>query len=119
MSDASVVEVVPHDKILLIAIRARSLDDAKTPLFIDGVLNAASQRPGVPIVIDMSAVRFAPSVALGAFVQLSKSLKMEGRRIGLFGVERRVFNTMSVTQLNKILEIRDTLEQFLAGPPPS
>jgi anti-anti-sigma factor len=87
------------------------------PLLIDGVLNAASQRSGVPIVIDMSAVRFAPSVALGAFVQLSKSLKMEKRRIGLFGVERRVYNTMRVTQLNKVLEIHDTLDQFLAGPP--
>lgn len=117
MSDTDVIEVVPHEKVLLIAIRARTLDDARTPLLIDGVLNAASQRPGVPIVIDMSAVRFAPSVALGAFVQLSKSLKMEGRRIGLFGVERRVYNTMRVTQLNKILEIHDTLDRFLAGPP--
>lgn len=116
MSDPAVMEVLPHDDVLLIAVRTRTLDDAKTPELIDGVLSAASQRPGVPIVIDMSAVRFAPSVALGAFVQLSKTLKMEARRIGLFGVERRVYNTMRVTQLNKVIEIHDTLEQFLAGP---
>lgn len=119
MSDTPVIEILPHDEVLLIAVRARTLDDAKTPSLVDGVLSAASLRPGVPIVFDMSTVRFAPSVALGAFVQLSKTLKLEGRRIGLFGVERRVFNTMRVTQLDKVLEIHDTLERFLAGPPAS
>ncbi len=71
----------------------------------------------MPIVLDMSRVKFAPSVALGSLVHLSKSFRLEGRRVALIGVDQRVRGTIQVTQLHKVLEIHDTIAQLLATPP--
>lgn len=115
MPNDPVTEILPHDEVLLIAIRRRSLDDVSTQTMIDDIHTAASARPGVPIVLDMSEVKFAPSVALGSLAHLTKSFKFDRRRIALVGIDPRVRGTISVTQLDRLLEIHDTLEQVLKG----
>lgn len=115
MSDVVAV-IEPHDEALLIAVQKRFLDEVSTRRLTDEVLTAAAQRTGVPVVLDMSRVRFAPSVALGLLVQLSKSFKLDGRRIALIGIDRHVRDTIRVTMLHAVLEIHDTLEQVLQPP---
>ncbi len=115
MSNDNVTEVVPHDEVVLIAVLARSLDDVTTLQLVDDVETAAYQRIGVPILLDLTRLKFAPSVALGQLVQLSKSFKMENRPVGLFGVDRRVMSAIRVTQLDKILDIHPNLERALAS----
>lgn len=114
MSDELVTEIQAHDQVLLIAVLKRSLDEASTRQLVDDVLTAAGRRPRVPIVLDLSRVRFAPSVALGSLVQLAKSFELDRRRIALIGVDRRILKTIRVTQLHELLEIRDTLVQVIA-----
>ena len=117
MTDESVIKVVPHDKALVLEVARRVLDESSTRELVDEVLHAAAQRVGVPIVIDLNRVTFAPSVALGALVQLSKSFKLDQRRIALVGVQNRIQNAIRVTQLNKVLEIQGTLEQVIDPRP--
>lgn len=114
MPDDSVTEIQPHDQVLLIAVHKRSLDEASTRRLVDDVLTAAGRTPRVPIVLDLSHVRFAPSVALGSLVQLAKSFKLDRRRIALIGVDQRILQTIRVTQLHEVLEVRDSLEQVIA-----
>jgi anti-anti-sigma factor len=113
MPDEPVTEIQAHDQVLLVAVQKRSLDEAATRQLVDDVLTAAGQTPRVPIVLDLSRVRFAPSVALGSLVQLAKSFKLDRRRIALIGVDRRIYQTIRVTQLHEVLEIRDSLEQVI------
>ncbi len=115
MADGTVTEIQPHERALLILVKKAALDEAATRELADDVLTAAAQRPGVPIVLDLSRVRFAPSVALGVLVQLSRSFKLDGRRIALIGVEERVLGAIRITQLHRALEIGDTLEQVVDG----
>ncbi len=117
MSDRAVTEIQPHDQALLIVVCKRSLNDAATRQLVDDVHTAAGQRPGLPIVLDLGRVKFAPSVALGSLVQLTKSFKLDGRRVALIGVDRRVLDSMRVTRLDQLLEIHDTLEQVITAPP--
>lgn len=117
MSDGSVTEILPHEQVLHIAVRKRSLDAMSTQTLVDDVDTAAAQRPGVPIVLDLTNLKFAPSVALGSLVQLSKSFRLDGRRIALIGVGPRIRDPIRVTRLHEVLEIHDTLEQFLNAPP--
>ena len=112
MPDGAVTEIRAHDEVLLLAVLKRTLDDASTRQLVDDVETAAVERPKVPIVIDLAAVRFAPSVALGSLVQLSKGFKMTGRRLALVGVDRRVMDAVRVTQLDRILEIYDNVGQL-------
>lgn len=114
MSDELVTEVQAHDQVLLIAVHKRYLDADSTQQLVDDVLTAAGRTLRVPIVLDLSRVRFAPSLALGSLAQLGKSFKFDRRRIALIGLDRRIFEAIRVTQLHQILEIHDTLEQVIA-----
>lgn len=112
MPSDNVVEIRPHEQVLLIIVQRRSLDEAATRKLADDVLAAAGQRPSVPVVLDLGAVRFAPSVALGMLVQLSKSFRLDGRRIAMVNVDPRVMGTIQITQLHTVLDIRSSLEEF-------
>ena len=108
-----VTAVQPHDQVLLISIQKRALDDAATRQLIEDVMSEAVTRPRVRIVLDMSRVRFAPSVALGGLVQLSKSFRLDGRRLAIIHVDPQVLGSMHVTNLHNILEIHTDLDQML------
>ncbi len=115
MSEQAVTEIRPHEHVLHVVILRRALDDESTHVLLDDVLTAAGQRIGVPIVIDLSSVRFAPSVALGALVQLSKSFTFEKRRIALVEVDRKIMGTIRVTQLDRVLEIHNKIEDVIGS----
>jgi len=115
MPEESVIELQPHDDVLLLAVTKRTLDEGAVRSLSDEIYTAAAARTGVPIVLDLQAVRFAPSVALGTLVQLSKSFKLDGRRIAMIGVHERVRQAIGVTRLDRVLEIHNSLEQVLRG----
>ena len=113
MSNSS--EIRPHEEVLHIAVLKRTLDESATHDLVDHVLTAAVEVPAKPIVLDMTAVKFAPSVALGALVKLAKSFKFDGRRLGIICVDSRIRKTIKITRLHELLEIHDSLERFLAS----
>ena len=115
MPDGAVTEIQPHEQALLFLVKRASLDEASTRRLVDDVLTAAPRRPGVPIVLDLSRVRFAPSVALGSLVQLSKGFTLDGRRLAMIRIDERVLGAIRVTRLDTVLEIHDTLDQLLGA----
>ena len=114
MSDDTVFEIKPHDKVLLVLVLKRILDDPSARELADGILTAAAEIPKIPVVLDLSQVRFAPSVALSSLVQLTNSFKFDQRQIVIIGLDRRLRETVRVTQLHRVLRIQDNLEQVLA-----
>ena len=117
MPAEAVVEVRPHEQVLLIEIVKRSLDESSARQLADDVLTAAADRPRVPVVLDMSKLAFAPSAAIGSLIRLSRSFKLDGRRLGLIGLHPRVLGAIKVTRLDAVLEIHNTLEQFSRAKP--
>lgn len=117
MSEGAVAEVLPHDQVVHVVVQRRILDEDSTQELVDAIYVAAGEKPRVPIVIDLGKVKFAPSVALGSLVHLSKSFQLDGRRLALIGVDQRIRGTIQVTQLNKVLDIRESVEDFLRSSP--
>lgn len=115
MSEEAVIQIIDHPEVNLLAVARRTLDDHATRVLTDEILTAAAHKPHLPLVLDMSQVKFAPSVALGALVQVSKSLRLDQRRIALVGIHHRIMDTIRVTRLHEVLEIHTTLEVFLAS----
>ena len=114
MAQSTVTEIHARDDVLHIVVKKRALNESSTRELVDDVHTAAVEHLGIPIVLDLSMVKFAPSVALGSLVQLSKSFEFDGRRIALIGVDRNVRDAIRVTHLDKMLEIHDTLEQVVS-----
>ena len=112
----SVTEIVTHDRVLLIRVLKRSLNEASSRRLSEEVMEAAAATPKLPVVLDIGAVRFAPSVALGELVQLSKSFKLDGRRLALINVESNVLCAIHVTNLHTVLEIHNTVDQVITPP---
>lgn len=117
MPDGPATQVEIQEKAVLVSVLKRTLDEPATRELVDEVLAAAANHPGKVIVLDLTKVRFAPSVALGSLVQLSKSFRLDGRRIALVGLDIRVRDAIRVTQLDKVLEIHDRLDDVLRGQP--
>src|ERR1041385_5139455 len=99
----TVTSLVPHEQCVLLAVQKSSLDETSAAKLMDDVQVAAAAVPHKPIVLDMTRVKFAPSVALGTLVKLSRSLQLDGRRLVLVGVDRRVYGAMQVTKLHDLL----------------
>jgi anti-anti-sigma factor len=116
MPEEPVTEVRPHEQVLHMVVLKRALDEASARQLADDVLTAAAQRPRLPVVLDLSQVRFAPSAALGSLIKLSRSFKLDGRRLALVGIDNRVLGAIRVTHLDAVLEIYDTLEQAAGAP---
>jgi anti-anti-sigma factor len=117
MPEEAVTEIRPHEHVLLIAVLKRSLDETSAHQLTDEVLTAAAARPHVPIVLDMSHVRFAPSTALGSLVKLNRGFRLDGRKLALIGIDPRVLGAIKVTCLDAVLEIHNTLEQAIGATP--
>jgi anti-anti-sigma factor len=117
MPQEPLIEVRPHDQVLLIEIKRRTLDDSSARELADEVLTEAAAKPRVPVVLDMTHLGFAPSAAIGSLVRLSRSFKLDGRRLALVGLHPRVLGAIKVTRLDAVLEIHGTLDQFARSKP--
>lgn len=112
MSDAPLLEVVPHESATIIAIKRRTLDEATSTRLVDDVSNLVGTESR-PVVLDFSKVEFVPSSALGALVRLAQTLRLSGTRLMLVNLDRRIRGSLTVTRLDKVLEIKHTLEDAL------
>ncbi len=114
MNDYQTITIEGHDDVLLAVVRTRRLDSATALTLEDEVSRAAIEQPRLPVVIDLFSVKFAPSVALGVLVNLFKGFKVAGRRAFLIGANSQIRGTLSVTGLDALIDVRESLDAVLA-----
>ena len=113
MPDYEVIKVEPHEQVVLVLVQAVQLNSVTAAQLEDEVSRAINDAPGLPLVLDFSNVKFAPSVALGALVNLFKGMKMQNRKAFLVGVNRQIRGTLGVTRLDALINIRSNLADAL------
>lgn len=115
MSAAELTTVNPHDKVVWVQINRRALNDGASAQLVEDVTSASDADPKKPVILDFKRVEFTPSSVLGALVRISQTFKLDGRRLVLVHVDRRVRGTLSVTRLDKVLEVRETIDDAIAA----
>ena len=113
MSEPQAVSIQPHAQVVWAVIHHPTLDEATIERMQAEVTAAATQKPNLPVILDMSNVGFIPSTGLGALVTLMRSIKKEGRRFILVGLQPELRTTLAVTHLDKLLEIHTSFEDAL------
>jgi anti-sigma B factor antagonist len=113
MSEPQVVAIQPHAEAVWAIIRHDTMDEATIQQMQANVSATAAQQAGLPVILDMSNVRFVPSTGLGALIGLMRSLKKDGHRFILVGVHADVRTALAVTHLDKLLEIQPRFEDAL------
>jgi len=117
MADSRVTQIEAHEHYVLVTICVGSMNESATNTMVDDVQTAAVRYPAVPIVLDLSRVRFAPSSAVGAILALSKGFKLDRRRLAIVGARRHVLDVIRVTGVDRVLEVRDRVDQLSDIPP--
>lgn len=102
-----------RDSALVATVQRAALDERSATSLEQEVSTVAGQNPGLPVVLDLGRVTFAPSVALGALVRLRNGFRFESRRLILVNVTKAVRDTLAVTRLDRVLELQPNVEAAL------
>ena len=117
MSDAPVAEPVViemTDHAVIARVHLKLFDDKSLKRMDELIDKAACGRPGVnDIVLDLSRVQIVPSLGLGAILQLHNKYKERHQHVMLAGVQPQVRTTLAITKLDRILDLRDSVEKAL------
>jgi anti-anti-sigma factor len=117
MSDAPVASPVlieTTDTAVVVRVNIKLLDDMTLRHMDELIDKAACGRPGVDtIVIDMSSVQIMPSLGLGVLLQLTNKYKERRQQLKLAGLQPQVRTTLTITKLDKIFTVEETVEAAL------
>lgn len=113
MSETQVTAVERRGEVTVVRVLPESLDVETTSTLQEDVLAAAMVSPKIPVVLDLSGVKTIPSVALSMLVVLLSELKKTDQKLILVGVQSMVRESLAITRLNELLEIRDDVESVL------
>jgi anti-sigma B factor antagonist len=91
---------------------AGELDVATAPALRDE-LDRVSAEGATDAVVDLLAVSFVDSVALGILVDASKRTNAQGGTLRIVCDDRRIARIMEITGLDRVLRIHTTLRDAL------
>ena len=110
MSQKTVVSIQPDDRAVVATILLDRLGQDDSARMQAEVLAAAERAVDKPVILDMTNVEFMASMALGALVDLTRTLRKAGRGFTLVCVNPTARHTLTITRLDKLFDIRETLE---------
>lgn len=113
MPGRDVTAMQVRENALVATVQRAALDERSATSLEQEVSTVAAQNPGLPVVLDLGRVTFAPSVALGALVRLRNGFRFESRRLILANVTKAVRDTLAVTRLDRVLELQPNVEAAL------
>lgn len=76
-------------------------------------LDRIAARGGRETVVDLLAVSFVDSTALGILVEASRKLKARGGSLRIVCDDRRIARIMEITGLDRVLRVHATLREAL------
>ena len=114
MPEKPVISIEPQADAVYAAVHRSALDDVTCDDVQREVLSAATQKPTLPMLLDLTEVKYVPSMGLGTLVMLNRKLKDSGQRFVLVGVQPDVRNVLSLTRLDQLFEMHPDRAAALA-----
>jgi len=102
-----------RDGVVIMKVEARNLDEDNTKRVHADIAAAVEQSPSVPFILDLSNVKFLPSLTLGAMVRLGTDFRQRNQRLLLASLQPTVKQVVTITRLDRIFEIHDTVDSAL------
>ena len=65
------------------------------------------------IVLDMTKLNYMDSSGLGVIISIQKHCKLNGGSLAIFGLNTQIRKLLELTSLDRILKIKDNLEEAL------
>jgi anti-sigma B factor antagonist len=107
-----------HDDVVVIRLQVKDLDEAHTKAVHADVNAAAAESPALPFILDLSGVKFLPSITLGAMVRLGQTFRARNQRLLLAGLQPTIRQVLTITKLDRLFEIQDDVDAALRATRP-
>ena len=98
--------------LVLVRVQPETIDDRNLDAMRAEVTAAASASPRLPVAVEMSRVKFMPSLSLAGLIQLSQSFKGRKQRLVFVGLHSEVRQTLVLMRLDRLFEIHDDLSSI-------
>jgi anti-anti-sigma factor len=109
--DENPVTVERKGAALVARPRVKMLEDVVLRRLVRSIDDASESDPAIELVVfDLSDVAIVPSMALGLLVQTSNQCKERHQRLKLAGVQPQIRKVLTLTQLDRLLELADSVE---------
>ena len=114
-----VISTIEHGPTTVVGITGEI--DLETATKLRTVLEQLVAADRVDLVLDLAGLEFVDSTGLGILVGCLKAVRQRDGWIRIAAVNERILRLLTITGLERILPVHDTVEQALAaGPvPPS
>lgn len=113
MVDQRILNIEILDKAVVATVRCAEFDHDNTIKLHAEVTQAAQMYPTLPLLLEMSAVEFVPSVALGVLLRLAGEFKTGGRRLVLVGLSPEIRKIMEMTAIHNLFEIQRSVDEAM------
>lgn len=110
--------IEPRDRAVLVRLLVPDLDARHTQAVETDIREAAVRFAALPFILDMSKVKFLPSISLGAVARLAGAFKARNHRLILAGMQPGVRDVVATTRLDRMFEVHDDVESALRAVQP-
>jgi anti-anti-sigma factor len=87
-------------------VHCTALDEQSTPAIEEQLLGLAGELGSGHLLLDLSGIHYASSIALGMMITVRQKLRTAGGRLTLTGVADEIYDVLDATRLTRLLDIR-------------
>ncbi|MGH7176976.1 MAG: STAS domain-containing protein [Tepidisphaeraceae bacterium] len=107
---SSPIVIEKRDNGIVARVNVKLLEDKHLKMLIQMIDESAGDPDVSVVVIDLSKVQLVPSLGLGMLMQLSTKCKARQQRLKLAAMPVPVRQMFSITKLDRILELSDSVD---------
>lgn len=113
MSSQESTSLEVRDDAILVTPTCTELDGEHADEMEDMISAATAETQNLPVILDLSHVEQVAEDSLGVLVDLLNQCKKRAQRLVLAGLQPGVLEILSVTNLGKLFEYREDVEDAL------
>src|SRR5215471_5915638 len=102
MAERPVASVEHRREAVVLRILSEEVRKEEVDEICGQVDEALKVAPALPFVLDMSRIRFLPSLAMGALMGLNQEFRRRGQRLIFAALQPNVRQSLSISRLNRI-----------------
>ena len=105
MSEASATSVEHLPNAVVVHVPARELGKSEVDALCATIDQARVIAPALSFILDMAKVNYAPSLALGVLVGLSKEFCSRNQRLIFVALQSNLRDAFALTHINRVVEV--------------
>jgi len=98
-----------QDGVIVVRVQVGDLDENHIKA-VQTELTAAAAAHKEPFVVDLSKVKFIPSLTLGILVRMANEFRGRGQRLTLAALQPGVRQMLAITQLHRLFDIQENVD---------